>query len=197
MTQTLPVRPSDLVAAKARTARKALGWSGQQLADRCAETGAPELTAAVVANIETGRRDRKTGQRRREVTVEELLALARALGVSPGWLLQPLLVDLPRPGDDEAERLRAAMEAALEALRQFQSIDPGWRMTQHVDPDGRHGEALALAAAGRTADEIVEATGLMLGEDGEIIGRRLVTDRAAPAEPGAGAGDNLARGVNR
>jgi hypothetical protein len=58
------------------------------LAKRCAEIGAPEITRAVIANIETGRR--KDGKRRREVTVDETLTLAYALDVPPALLIAPL-----------------------------------------------------------------------------------------------------------
>lgn len=60
-----------------------------RLRRRCAEIGAPELTAQTIANIENGRRD-ATGRRRRHVTVDELLALAIALDVAPVHLMAPL-----------------------------------------------------------------------------------------------------------
>lgn len=63
--------------------------TAQQLADRCALIGAPHLTASVIANIETGRRD-DSGRRRRDVTVDEWLDLAYALNASPSLLLLPL-----------------------------------------------------------------------------------------------------------
>lgn len=66
----------------------------QQLADKCASIGAPGLTLAALTNIETGRPD-KTGKRRRDVTVEELFALACALNIHP--------VDLMVPGGAAAE----------------------------------------------------------------------------------------------
>lgn len=47
------------------------------------------MTAAVVANIETGRRS-DDGARRRRVSVEELMVLAFALDVSPMVLLLPI-----------------------------------------------------------------------------------------------------------
>lgn len=62
--------------------------TAQQLADRCASVGAPGLTASVIANIETGRRDAQK-RRRRDVTVEELFAVAYALNVAPAVLLLP------------------------------------------------------------------------------------------------------------
>lgn len=82
--------PSELIAKQVRVARRRLGLNRQQLADRCASIGAPQLTLAALTNIETGRPD-SSGKRRRDITVEELLALAHALGVHP--------VDLMVPGD--------------------------------------------------------------------------------------------------
>jgi transcriptional regulator with XRE-family HTH domain len=86
--------PSDAIAAQVRQRRQQLNLNRQQLAEKCASVGAPQITAAALTNIETGRRD-AAGKRRREVSVEELLALAVALGVFP--------VDLIVPGEAEEE----------------------------------------------------------------------------------------------
>jgi transcriptional regulator with XRE-family HTH domain len=106
---------SEAVAQRVRELRHKRGWSAQDLANRCAEIGAMDLTADVLANIETGRRHPRTGVRRREVTVEELLSLARALDVLPSDLLEPLR---PRPLDfpESVEQLRRAVEAVQHAL---------------------------------------------------------------------------------
>jgi ribosome-binding protein aMBF1 (putative translation factor) len=77
---------SDAVAARVREARRRRNWLTDDLAARCAELGHPELTRAVLENIESGRRD-KDGRRRRYVTVEELRVLADALGFSPADVL--------------------------------------------------------------------------------------------------------------
>lgn len=82
------VAPSEYVATQVRQRRRELNLTRQQLADACARVGAPQLTFAALTNIETGRPD-GSGKRRREVTVEELLALATALAVSPGDLMAP------------------------------------------------------------------------------------------------------------
>ena len=63
-------------------------WTAEILAERCAAAGAPELTAQVIFNIESGRRD-ASGRRRREVTLDEAAALARVLGVKFDALLTP------------------------------------------------------------------------------------------------------------
>jgi transcriptional regulator with XRE-family HTH domain len=83
-------KPSDVVGERVSELRARRGsMSARQLAKRCEALGAPGLTAAVIANIETGRRDKTTGTRRRDVTVDELLILAEALEVPPVSLLLP------------------------------------------------------------------------------------------------------------
>ncbi|MEU9516616.1 helix-turn-helix transcriptional regulator [Micromonospora sp. NPDC048169] len=80
---------SDVVAEEVARLRRASGLNRDELAKRCAERGYP-LTGATIANIETGRRDAKTGKRRREVTVDELVVLADALDTVPALLVFPL-----------------------------------------------------------------------------------------------------------
>jgi transcriptional regulator with XRE-family HTH domain len=82
--------PSELVGQRIKDLRLERGWTADDLAKRCAEVGAPEITSAVIANIETGRKD-KTGRRRRDVTIDEVLKLAYALEVPPVRLFVPLL----------------------------------------------------------------------------------------------------------
>jgi transcriptional regulator with XRE-family HTH domain len=82
-------RPSSVLAVQLKAARAARGLTVQQLAQRCAEIGAHDLTATMLYNIESGRPD-KAGNRRRFVTVDELLILAVALEVAPVHLLVPL-----------------------------------------------------------------------------------------------------------
>jgi transcriptional regulator with XRE-family HTH domain len=78
--------PSDIVARHIRAARDDRGWSAAKLAEECARLGFPQITAEVIGNIERGRRA-KDGRRRRDVTVDELDAFARVLGVPPAELL--------------------------------------------------------------------------------------------------------------
>jgi 8-oxo-dGTP diphosphatase len=80
---------SDLVGQRIRKLRNDRGWTIRQLADRCGDLGAGDLSADAIANIETGRRHRATGRRRRDVTVDELLVLALALNAPPLLLLLP------------------------------------------------------------------------------------------------------------
>lgn len=87
MTET-PETVSDVTARRVRELRQQWGWSAAELAERCAEWGHPQLTASVIANIESGRRD-KNGRRRRDVTVDEAFAFARVLQVDMHDLTHP------------------------------------------------------------------------------------------------------------
>ncbi|MEU3566258.1 helix-turn-helix domain-containing protein [Kitasatospora sp. NPDC058243] len=77
---------SDAVALRVKEARNRRGWTVKQLAAACHDAGATKLTAPVLANIETGRRD-TNGVRRRELSIDEVVALAVALDISPIHLL--------------------------------------------------------------------------------------------------------------
>ena len=60
------------------------------------------LSENVIENIETGRPD-DAGERRRDVTVDELLAVATAFGVDPASLLpKPMPVDPSAKADAQA-----------------------------------------------------------------------------------------------
>lgn len=80
VTQT-PVGPTAAIARQMRELRRAQGLSGQKLADAMTAEGVA-WDRSIVANLETGRR--------RTVSVEEWLALARVLGVAPLHLLVPI-----------------------------------------------------------------------------------------------------------
>jgi transcriptional regulator with XRE-family HTH domain len=99
--------PSDVIADQLRKHRARLGLTREQLAEECARLGADHLTFAALTNIETGRRDRTTGRRRREVTVDELEVLAHALAV-------PLLL-LPTIPPEPAVHPRMAWKTATGA----------------------------------------------------------------------------------
>jgi transcriptional regulator with XRE-family HTH domain len=81
-------RASDLAGERVKEIRKRRGWTAAQLAARLAAVGADQLTEAALANIETGRR--RNGQRRRDVTIDEILALAYVLNVPPVLLFTPV-----------------------------------------------------------------------------------------------------------
>lgn len=90
---------SEQVAANIRTLRRIRNWTAQRFAEECARIGAPKLTASVIANIESGRRDRH-GRRRRDVTVDELVIFARVFDMTPRTLLAPLSISVePEPED--------------------------------------------------------------------------------------------------
>jgi transcriptional regulator with XRE-family HTH domain len=81
--------PSEVVGERVRQLRKRRGWSIEQLAERCVEVGAPQLTVPALYVIESGRREKGTNRRRRNVTVDEWLALALAFEVAPIVLAVP------------------------------------------------------------------------------------------------------------
>lgn len=80
VTQT-PVGPTAAIARQMRELRRAQGLSGQKVADAMTAEGV-HWDRSIVANLENGRR--------RSVSVEEWLALARVLGVAPLHLLVPI-----------------------------------------------------------------------------------------------------------
>ena len=81
---------SDTGWENVRRFRKRNGWSVTDLAERCIEIGegAERLTAPIIENIEHGRR--RGGERTRNITVDELMALAYALAVPPAALMPNL-----------------------------------------------------------------------------------------------------------
>lgn len=66
--------PTRIVAERIKWLRSRRGWSGADLATELQDLGI-NWSQSIVANLESGRRP--------YVTVDELFALARALGVSP------------------------------------------------------------------------------------------------------------------
>lgn len=107
---------SDTVGANIRSLRQQNGWTVADLAARCAALGggAEALTPAAITNIELGRRD-KEGNRRRDITVDELLALSYAFAAPPSALMTELGDDLADTHlifgvGDMIERLKALKE---------------------------------------------------------------------------------------
>ncbi|GAA2791491.1 hypothetical protein GCM10010470_27900 [Saccharopolyspora taberi] len=78
-----------MIGEQVQRHRRRHQWTRKQLAEECQRLGDPDLTFAAITSIETGRRD-ETGRRRRDVTVDELAVLARALDVPPALLLFPI-----------------------------------------------------------------------------------------------------------
>jgi transcriptional regulator with XRE-family HTH domain len=91
---------SDLAGRRIRETRQRRGWTAKELAERCAEAGAPHITPTVITNLETRRRAT------REITVDEVLVLAHALQVAPLQLMVPL---------DAAEALEVLPGVSLDA----------------------------------------------------------------------------------
>ena len=79
---------SDAVGANIRDFRKRRGWKPADLAEHCRFLGAETLTPAVIENIEHGRR--RDGKRTRDITIDELVAIAQALSVPPSALMPEL-----------------------------------------------------------------------------------------------------------
>ncbi|MDH6138429.1 transcriptional regulator with XRE-family HTH domain [Kitasatospora sp. GP30] len=108
---------SDAAALRLRDARTRRGWTTKQLAAACAEAGATKLTFAVLNNIETGRRD-ANGVRKRELTLDEVVALAVVLDISPIHLMG--LPDDAEPGTAlllTSERTVSDRELLLDWIR--------------------------------------------------------------------------------
>jgi transcriptional regulator with XRE-family HTH domain len=76
---------SEILAERVRSVRERRHWTQQELADRLQSFDGTQWKQPTIAKVESGKR---------EVTVEELVALAFALGVSPAALMLP--------ADDEA-----------------------------------------------------------------------------------------------
>jgi transcriptional regulator with XRE-family HTH domain len=88
------VTVSGWVGQAVREARKRRGWTQEVLAARCAEVGAPHITAAVLYGIEHGRATPGGGKRYKQASAADVLALALALDISPVHLLVPFEGDL-------------------------------------------------------------------------------------------------------
>ncbi|MGW5647528.1 hypothetical protein [Saccharopolyspora sp. NPDC003762] len=177
---------SDVIADAIRTARKREGMTRAELADAATATavGAGQrFTAAVVGYIETGRRD-AAGRRRRDVTVDELVDLAAALGTTPLALLGEHAASFGADRPPECPRctggtgaVERAVRADVEGLGELEGAQPSLAQT-----------AYALAAA-------IDAGG---GEDGKQIPAlakelratlKVLTDARAAKQLPDGEGD--------
>jgi transcriptional regulator with XRE-family HTH domain len=103
---------SDRIGEAIRDARTRHGWTQHDLAGRCAALGAPHLTRSVLFDIETGRRNPATGKRRREVSADDVVALALALDVAPVHLMFPI-------DDDAPVALTGTLSERAELVRQW------------------------------------------------------------------------------
>ncbi|MFD4320146.1 helix-turn-helix domain-containing protein [Streptomyces sp. NPDC058548] len=102
------------IAQEVRRHRRAAGMSAQQLSDACAALGA-NVPRTVISNIENGRRT--------NVSVAEVLVIARALGQPPGALV------FPAGYVDEVEYLPGKKTDPLVAL--------DWWSGESLPPDAR------------------------------------------------------------
>lgn len=87
--QTTRITPliSDVIGGRIRDLRERAGMSRDDLAAAARDAGAPEaLTGTVIRFLETGRPG-KDGQRTRFFNLDEMMALASALEISPLELL--------------------------------------------------------------------------------------------------------------
>jgi transcriptional regulator with XRE-family HTH domain len=119
MTKNFWESASSTVARRAQRLRKERGWSVARLAAECAKVGAPQLTANVLTNLLTRQ------QRRRDLTVEEVGALAAVFDVVPTRLLPKLHEPISDPGmlflhfesAEQAEELRKGLASAEQIAR--------------------------------------------------------------------------------
>jgi transcriptional regulator with XRE-family HTH domain len=78
-----PAEVGEVFSSRLREARDARRWTQQELSARLAELGAP-MDRTTIAKLEKGQR---------QARVEELVAIAVALDVSPLYLILPLRLD--------------------------------------------------------------------------------------------------------
>lgn len=157
-----------MIGQRVNQLRKQRGWSIQKLAAACAEAGARRLTNNAIENIEYGRRD-KTGRRRREVDVSELLALAYVLEVPPVTLVIPLDI-----ADDEQFELTAEVAAPAGQVRAW-FAGLGFL-------DGQNSiSVLARMTEGLPADQAQKLTRLWFRQYGDEYNRAALAAEAAHA----------------
>jgi transcriptional regulator with XRE-family HTH domain len=92
-------RSTDGIGERVRSLRHQRRWTAQRLADECARAGLPSLTRGTLAKIESGVR--------KSVTADELVVLARSLGVAVADLLESAPVaDIGQGPEDDASPVR-------------------------------------------------------------------------------------------
>ncbi|MEV0276720.1 helix-turn-helix domain-containing protein [Streptomyces sp. NPDC050610] len=158
------------VAAEVRRRRKELGWSAQDLADKCEEIGHP-IPRNVIANMESGRRS--------NLPLVDVMVLAEALNTPPICLLYPVgyvedvqRLPLQHPttsldalrwftgeetdlgADDDMLRYFRAHHAAQEQMRRAQQDEEHTRyQAKTVHKADRKAEALRAQAQAAVAAE--------------------------------------------
>ncbi len=181
---------SDVIGERIRDLRTRAGMGRDELAAAARAAGAAEsLTAAVVGFLETGRRG-KDGRRTRDFAVDELLALAAALEVSPLELLgdqaaRIVGADVGRAAREPGE-LETAVRKDIEDLAELdgEQFEPSLAQTAYIlaraidaggGPEGRQLHALTkdlratleAIAAGRRGEELPDPADDEFGDMGD------------------------------
>jgi transcriptional regulator with XRE-family HTH domain len=82
------VEVSDLIGVRVKTVRDGRGWSRKRLAEECVSRGYPWLNYMTLTHIE---RNARPEGLRRNLTVDELSAIAAALEVDATQFMRPLM----------------------------------------------------------------------------------------------------------
>ncbi|MFE9402203.1 helix-turn-helix domain-containing protein [Streptomyces sp. NPDC006530] len=203
------------VAAEVRRRRKELGWSAQDLADKCEEIGHP-IPRNVIANMESGRRS--------TLPLVDVMVLAEALNTPPICLIYPVgyIDDVQRlplqhststldalswftgenvklGADNDMLRYFRAHQAAEEQLRNARRDEDYARYHAETAPNtDRKAEALRAQAS---AAEVAEAAMRHLSRVRAFIRKDGVTppflwpDVAAEVDP-AGTDPNTTKEID-
>lgn len=146
------------VAAEVRRRRKELGWSAQDLADKCEEIGHP-IPRNVIANMESGRRS--------NLPLVDVMVLAEALNAPPICLLYPvgyveevqrLPLQHPVTALDALRRFTGEetdLGADDDMLRYFRAHHAAQEQMRRAQQDEKHARYLAKTA--HNADQKAEA----------------------------------------
>jgi transcriptional regulator with XRE-family HTH domain len=135
---------SDKVGANIRDARKARHLTPAALAEQCTAAGFP-ISRSVIENIEHGRRD-KDGHRRRDITIDEVWAIAAAMKMSPVELVT---------GFGPNELTEAMVQVAGYQRAMADLVDVVGGMAQWRD---RVDRLLDVAGLKTDLDRVIEAT---------------------------------------
>lgn len=120
------------MAQQIRAFRKRRNLTLAQLATECERLGAPQLSLSALANIERGQTS-ESKRRRRDVSVDELMVLAKALDVAP------LLLLFPVGAEDAIEYLPGQVVSPWDAAKWFSGeaydsadVDTYWAIPLHL-----------------------------------------------------------------
>ena len=152
-----PPQVTAEVATRVKALRRQLRLSAREVAERCAAAGAPSLTRSTIAKIESGVRQ--------SVTVDELAALAQALGVPAHDLLPSTTATVGQAvsfGEMLSQMRTKALltyedlaKAANVAARTISDLEQGVHLTPQTKTVLQLADALGLAGPAR--DEFVRA----------------------------------------